>query len=164
MFLQNWIYWYFPVVQLFDPRYHTEGVFLLYWGVIIIEADAAGIGIHNLNPIPEDSVTGFGFLIPSDLVLHRHFYHSGSGLTGCLTVQHRDIQKNCTKRGSSARVQPCQPGIDIPASWSVRNRWLRINPALRSFTVQFHRNRLVWIMHSSSLEGFMIVGKRARRS
>jgi hypothetical protein len=51
-------------------------------------------GITHFSPVPEDSSTRLGLLVPvSEWFLHRIFYRSGTGLTGCRSVRHCSILK-----------------------------------------------------------------------
>ncbi len=65
------------------------------------EDDAAGIGIPASSnsvryrglPVPD-----LGTLIPVTYWMrHRHFFHSGTGLTGCRTVRRSGIQKSFSR-------------------------------------------------------------------
>ncbi len=58
-----------------------------------IEADAAGIGIQYLSPLPENSGIELGPLIPVPVRLrHQHFCSFRvTGLTGCRMVRHFGI-------------------------------------------------------------------------
>ncbi len=65
-----------------------------------IKVDAAGIVISasDICPVPEHYGTVPGPLIPlPDCFRHRRSFYSGTRLTGCGTVRHSGIFKNCTK-------------------------------------------------------------------
>jgi hypothetical protein len=66
------------------------------------ETDDAGIGIsafiQQLSPVSWPSSTGLGYpYFGTGLDAASALFHSGTGLTGCRTVRHSGILKNCTK-------------------------------------------------------------------